>query len=223
MNASRSVTSAVLAWTWFYTRGLNEAVRDARRDEIASDLFEQRAAEGDGRAVAASMALRWALGVPADLAWRIEESGARTAPGRMAAAVLARGEAAGRRASRRGLPGLTMVLAALYGLGGALVIITLPVNNNPERGGLAVFGAWLIVAGALIAWGARLVAGRPWAGMLAVFAGAAPLAILLVVTVIVPVATLVVLSHTVARARRVWRDRRHAGFAAPFPDLPSHP
>jgi hypothetical protein len=40
MNASRSVTSAVLAWTWFYTRGLNEAVRDARRDEIASDLFE---------------------------------------------------------------------------------------------------------------------------------------------------------------------------------------
>lgn len=205
MSATAIVMALVRHWTWLYTAGLDERVRNARRDEIASDLWEQWAEGGN---VAASVALRWLLGVPADLSWRLEESGVRSAPARAAAAVLARAEWAARWANRRGLPGLTMLLAALYVLGGALVVITLPANDNPDRGGVFVFGAWCVLAGGLIGWGSRLVAGRPWAGLIAICAGAVPLGLVLTVTVVIPVATAAVVGHAVIRARRAWRARR---------------
>lgn len=60
-------------WTDRYTRGLAEEVRDRRRAEIVSDVFEQvhaaSAADGRGGAVA----WRAASGIPADLAWRRQE------------------------------------------------------------------------------------------------------------------------------------------------------
>lgn len=70
--------SAGLARSWVavYTRGLPAPVRRERRDEITSDLWEQqRAAEekGAGRAsIAVYVLLRIVLGIPSDIAWRIE-------------------------------------------------------------------------------------------------------------------------------------------------------
>lgn len=67
-------------WVAFYTRGLPSEVRDARRAELRSDLWEHRrhaAADGHGR-------LRWSLqvggrvvrGMPDDLWWRFAQQAA---------------------------------------------------------------------------------------------------------------------------------------------------
>jgi hypothetical protein len=69
-----------VGWVALYTRGLPGEVRDARRAELRSDLFEHRrhaAAAGNGR-------LRWSLqvggrmvrGMPDDLWWRFAQQAA---------------------------------------------------------------------------------------------------------------------------------------------------
>jgi len=64
----------VLSWCAWYTRALPDQVSAARRDEIASDLFEQEAwadaAHHSAGRTARSILRRWIAGVPADLAWR---------------------------------------------------------------------------------------------------------------------------------------------------------
>lgn len=54
-------------WTDHYTRGLPGDVRDRRRAEIESDVFEQRRA---GTASDGAVWWRTVRGIPADLAWR---------------------------------------------------------------------------------------------------------------------------------------------------------
>jgi len=64
----------VLGWAERYTRGLPPAIAGSRRDELASDLWEQgadarrRGRSGVGTAV--SILSRAVRGIPADLAWR---------------------------------------------------------------------------------------------------------------------------------------------------------
>jgi hypothetical protein len=66
-------------WADRYTRGLPDDVRERRRDEIASDVFEQRhmQAVSDGRS--SSPAWRTVRGIPADVAWRRQEKRAMRA------------------------------------------------------------------------------------------------------------------------------------------------
>ncbi len=63
-------------WVSVYTSGLVPEVRDRRRDEIASDVWEQQEearAFGEAPTVTARAVLtRVITGVPADLRWRIE-------------------------------------------------------------------------------------------------------------------------------------------------------
>ncbi len=67
-------TAVVRAWTRLYTGRLLPEVRDARRAEIDSDLWEHSHAAGkttgDRRSVAGQMLARSLLGVAADLSWR---------------------------------------------------------------------------------------------------------------------------------------------------------
>ncbi len=61
-------------WVRLYTRGLPADTLEARRDEIASDVFEQRANNGASeRGVRIAIAGRTLRGVPGDLMWRFEE------------------------------------------------------------------------------------------------------------------------------------------------------
>jgi hypothetical protein len=82
MNRPRPPLPVRLAegWVAFYTRGLPSEVRDARRAELRSDLWEHRrhaAADGHGRR-------RWSLqvggrvvrGMPDDLWWRFAQQAA---------------------------------------------------------------------------------------------------------------------------------------------------
>lgn len=70
---------AVSWWTAAYTAGLAPSVRDARRTEIASDVWEQgedMAAGGEtllGSAI--GVVSRMVRGVPADLLWRVNVEG----------------------------------------------------------------------------------------------------------------------------------------------------
>jgi hypothetical protein len=85
MNGPRPLPERVAeAWVAFYTRGLPSEVRDDRRAELRSDLWEHRrhaAADGHGR-------LRWSLqvggrvvrGMPDDLWWRFAQQAASRSP-----------------------------------------------------------------------------------------------------------------------------------------------
>lgn len=70
----------VRAWTALYTRGLPASAKSERIGEIDSDLWEQRrhALEGDDKRVdtALNVLLRLVLGVPFDIAWRLETGAA---------------------------------------------------------------------------------------------------------------------------------------------------
>ena len=67
------------AWRRLYTAGAHEAPRDARRDLIASDLWEHEAdAISNGQApvpLARAIIGRAVRGLPADLAWRLKTGG----------------------------------------------------------------------------------------------------------------------------------------------------
>jgi hypothetical protein len=58
-------------WAARYTRGLPNEVRDRRRDEISSDVFEELHATSDGRPT--SLTWRTVRGMPSDVAWRRQE------------------------------------------------------------------------------------------------------------------------------------------------------
>lgn len=74
MNAADRASRLVSAWAATYTRRLPRDVMRARRDELASDLWEQRADAADSGTsssrIAASIVRRMLAGVPADLLWR---------------------------------------------------------------------------------------------------------------------------------------------------------
>jgi hypothetical protein len=68
------VVAVVRTWTRLYTTRLEPVVRDARRAEIESDLWEHSRAAGEGKAerrsVIGQILARCLLGVAADLTWR---------------------------------------------------------------------------------------------------------------------------------------------------------
>ena len=61
----------VRTWVRLYTTGLPASLRDSRRDEIDSDLWEQaheaEVGPNDGRSLATHLLLRMLLGFPDDL------------------------------------------------------------------------------------------------------------------------------------------------------------
>ena len=78
--ASRVAIAAVRAWTTVYTSGLPSAQRDARREEIDSDLWESvDDATSDRRALALQIVARLIIGIPDDLGWRSEHAAGATA------------------------------------------------------------------------------------------------------------------------------------------------
>src|SRR5947208_9412152 len=70
------VLAVIRTWTRFYTSHMPAGVKERRRAEIESDIWEsQRAAESPEPI---SLLLRLLSGIPEDLAWRIENAPAGT-------------------------------------------------------------------------------------------------------------------------------------------------
>jgi hypothetical protein len=88
---TRRSAGLVRRWVELYTRGLSVDVRDARREEIEADLWEQlgeaKVSGRPDRSTGAEILMRLALGLPADLSWRMTfgvDRHARPATGRTA-------------------------------------------------------------------------------------------------------------------------------------------
>lgn len=75
---SNSLDSVAVAfargWVTLYTLGLRKKLREARRAEIESDLFDQRK-EAETNEFALGLISRVARGMPADVAWSYEVRG----------------------------------------------------------------------------------------------------------------------------------------------------
>lgn len=77
--ALRGAVTAVRAWTRAYTYGLPAGQREARREEIESDLWESvNDPASDRRTLPLQIAARLVAGIPDDLGWRSEQAGAGT-------------------------------------------------------------------------------------------------------------------------------------------------
>jgi hypothetical protein len=183
-------------------------VRAERRDEIASDLWEQ-VHDVDQPSAGIEIVARALLGVPADLSWRLERSRLARVPGWLVAGILAllgRFEATGRWIAQRGLPGVTTMAAAVVGIIGALVIVTAPVNNsNATTSALVWWGTLLILGGAGIGVGGRVLERRPRLGGTFVILGSGVAGLLLWPTVIAPIAALALSWRAALRIRRAGR------------------
>jgi hypothetical protein len=77
----RLAVALVRAWTAFYTWGMAPEVRQARRAEIDSDLWDCQQGEPSGARLPLQIIARLVLGIPDDLGWRRDH---RRAPGRAA-------------------------------------------------------------------------------------------------------------------------------------------
>jgi hypothetical protein len=75
--ALRVAVAAVRAWTRVYTWRMEPLLRNARRAEIDSDLWECQTAGRSPRALVLQIAGRLVAGVFHDLQWRIEQVGDR--------------------------------------------------------------------------------------------------------------------------------------------------
>lgn len=205
----------VSLWIRLYTVGLPLELKLDRRTELASDLWEHAHDErSDGPSLSAEIVARSLLGIPADLAWRIERSRLARAPGglvSMLLAVLTRGESVGRWIGRRGLPGFATAVATLAGLIGVLVIVTAPTNNSgTPTANLVWWGSVILIAAIAVGTGSRLIDRRPRLGGSLIVAGSAVLGLFLWPTIVAPIVALVLSWRAIVRMRQPRSEIGHS-------------
>jgi hypothetical protein len=129
MNGS-PIAALVRGWVDLYTRGLPADRRDARRDEVADDLWcqhEEAAALGrSARSLDADLFMRLLFGMPSDISWRMAHR--RPAP----SAPLATSSAM----STRTLGTLAIVAALTMGI---LLLFFIPFSHSVWTGSAGVY------------------------------------------------------------------------------------
>ncbi len=157
------------AWVGAYTRGVPAELRERRRGEIDSDLWEQSHDDREqGRASAQTsleITVRLMLGIPADLSWRLEH----VSPKRSATRLYQGSRAMLQTASRYVMPVLIGLLAA-----GSLAM-AFGISIGGDVGGLAprlLYGIGLGVAAILLAVGLSELKRKPLAASVAIGVGA---------------------------------------------------
>jgi hypothetical protein len=182
-----------LAWVRSYTRGIPDQLRDARRSELESDLWEHHAtarrAGAGANATSISIAARALAGVPADLTWRRATKGAL-----MSAQTTT--------VDGRGWIGMTTdILAATMGGFAALGGLGAMIGDADSAG----WGALLLVTGLVLLAGAYLRTRRPPAGLTLIVVGAISWSLLfywLVLTVVAGAVLVVLAVIATSRSRR---------------------
>jgi hypothetical protein len=195
----------VLAWVRIYTAGLPEPVPNSRRDELTSDTWEEMRAGGEQ--AAASLFARCLLGVPADLAWRVEQANAISRANGALLFILQRLEAGARWVNTKGIPAVSWLLGILYAVGGLLLIAFSPLAREESPAEVAMLGGLCLLAGSLVLQGRRVLSSRPRLGMSMVALGSVPPALVLFATIIIPVATALALTDAARSAFCARRER----------------
>jgi hypothetical protein len=85
----QATVSLVRVWTRLYSWQLPESIRNARRAEIESDLWECQQAATPTAWLPLQIVARLILGLPDDLGWRFEHDRTRLQPTRTAFALIA--------------------------------------------------------------------------------------------------------------------------------------
>lgn len=165
----RRAVRLVARWAAFYTRDLDPRVAGERRDELASDLWEQ-GADADARGASGAtteMSILWraARGIPADLSWRR----ARASRRQLAAGPESRGW------SGRGSAVVAVVIAALVLVVGATAVGRLVPNalrgallpSSVTMASLAVGCALLVCALVLMTRTTTRWLGAAWVAVVA--------------------------------------------------------
>jgi hypothetical protein len=154
MSPSEGASAVVAAWVKLYTSGLAPEVRDRRRAEVVSDLWEHRhwdARSGTGEwSCGARLLTRLVAGLAADASWRLSKSMAARFPAEVALAV-------GPGASWHGRTATVYVLLLMAG-SFALVPYTMIAFGDAVGAssvGLAGIGALVLFAGLHSASAAR--------------------------------------------------------------------
>jgi hypothetical protein len=204
-----TIEQFVGAWVRLYTASLDPVDRDARRAEIASDLWEHaRALEdaGDNRmAAAVAIGARWLLGIPDDLVWLTE----RRRESRGQADDLERRSSMVGFGSARvlALPVMVAVVAVVVALAGVVVGTIQHVEQRESIVSNSVLESlWVVlVVGGLagILLGFVLMRRQPGVGAVLVVGGVATASIS-TYWLIVPLVLAVAVSwYGVRRARRM--------------------
>jgi len=189
------------SWTALYTRGLPPDLRSRRRDEIESDLWEQRRLDDFERTPAADTAvevlLRLVLGAPADLIWRIE-AGANARSGK--------GTQMTESKMMRGFFFAALAVAILPAAAGVGAVFGATWGSTAER---AIWGSLLVGSSASIIAGLILSTRRPRLGIGLVALGAVGIVVtwFFIPFITIPLgAALVYLAYRRARSTG-WRFR----------------
>ena len=209
MRKSQQITAALVrGWALIYTRGLALEVRQERLDEIDSDLWEQTHAasaersEPEGAAV--EMTLRLILGLPADVAWRMEAGASRARKERdMNASFLSRRVTNAGRADKIFLA--CVGLLAFYQA--AVVLAGVGFGLGLWGGGESDAGqGWYLTLPTsatgllLIWWGLRMRTDAPFKGGVVIALGVLP-SILMFWMMLPPVVALGVALYAVVHGR----------------------
>lgn len=178
--------AVVIAWARCYTAGLDRAARAERLAELESDCFEHLR-NTPGLAGGTTLLLRCLLGMPADLSWRLEQCAPRGYL-RAAAVLVVRPAELLLRLASVALAVAPPLLAAFYVLV-ALLIGAAALQADPDPPWFRIVAPWALLAAALVVAGWRCGRRRPRTGALILAAGALPLGLALVATVVaVPLA-----------------------------------
>jgi hypothetical protein len=202
-----SAVSLARAWTATYTRRLPEDLREQRREEIDCDLWEhQRLADLQGepaRSTAAAILLRLIMGIPADLAWRIEAgASARSGKGTLMSAS--------NFVKAAVLTGIALSALTFFAGMGNLVLLT---GDWEDGSGFVqrVYGLLVTLSGAAVITGLIIGRRRPRLGLGLVSGGSLATIVLMfwIFMITIPI-SIVLVGIAYARAGRPgWpRDAR---------------
>jgi hypothetical protein len=204
-----TIERLVTNWVRLYTAGLAPDERAERRAEIASDLWEQRAAMRDagesGGRTALAIGGRWLAGIPDDLAWRAARRSSRNEPDRQRE----RSPSVNGLGSIRSLAAPLALAVVAVAVAGVLVVID-NIQYVQQRDSIIptaiLTSVWLgMLIGGLTATtvGFLIMARRPGAGAI-IASGGALTAAVVTYWLIVPLVVAGLLSwYAVRRARRL--------------------
>lgn len=192
MNEQTSSGAATLTRTWVkaYTRGIPTELRDRRRAEVDSDLWEQSRDDRHGGRprfeTSLEIVVRLLLGVPADLSWRLEH----TSPKRSATRIYQGSRTMLQTASKHAIPVLVGLLSAAYF---AMAFGVGIAGEDMSLGARFLWGTAIGIAGFLLAAGLLELRRAPRRASIAIGAGAILGGAATFWTILTPVAGLIIL------------------------------
>ena len=198
----------VRGWVHTYTAGLQPAVRDARREEIEADLWEQSKEavllNRSQSELSSNVLLRWILGIPDDVVWRVGQLRKGNDSGTKETAMV---ESSTSRTMAFGIGGLALVLLAAA-LAWTVIHQIDRAQADYDWTGSTWWVAWVIqplVIGFIVG-GFRIMRRAPSLGVFLVVVASAASAVTLFWLIIPPLVAIAVSVYAIRRARRLQRQ-----------------